>query len=101
VRRLIRPIQPLGARVRQAGREPHDLVGIAVDQRERREAFLIHHQPMLASEVFTMGDSPTTLTVSDTAPISRTMGRLSVSASWSGILSSTCVLKPGNSTTIL
>ena len=45
VRRLERPIQPLVTGVRQAGREPHDLVGIAVDQRERREALLVDDQP--------------------------------------------------------
>ena len=44
VRRLVRPIQPLRARVGQAGREPHDLVGIAVDQRQLREAPLIHRE---------------------------------------------------------
>ena len=45
VRRLERPIQPLVTGVRQAGRKPHDLVGIAVDEWERREAHLIHDEP--------------------------------------------------------
>ncbi len=45
VSRLERTIQPLVARVGQAGRQSHDLVGIAVDQRQRREALLVDDQP--------------------------------------------------------
>ncbi len=45
VRRLVRAIQTLAAGVRQAGRQPHDLVGVTVDQWQRRDARLIDHQP--------------------------------------------------------
>ncbi len=44
VGRLVRPVQPLVTRVGEAGREAHDLVGVAVDQRQLRDALLVHRE---------------------------------------------------------
>ena len=44
VRRLVGAVQPLTSRVGQARRQAHDLVRVAVDERQRREARPIHDQ---------------------------------------------------------
>ena len=99
VRRLVRPIQPLAARVRQARRETHDLVGIAVDQRQRREARLIHHQPQVRVRGVHRGASATTLTDSSMRADfqdDRQVARLA--SIWRTTFSWTYFLKPASST---
>ena len=55
VRRLVRPVQPLVTRVGQAGRESHDLVRVAVDQRELREALRVHREAQVGVRLVERG----------------------------------------------